>query len=177
MACCGNPSLCGHQAGGCSGDVIGIGGLIPGLPEKDIAHETIRVDQAWKTLKAHPNAKFASLAFLADIVAQRSGPHVATAPGPSVSGLPGSPVSPNGGASPMPRTAEADKRSIPPSKLGLVQAGSGLRDEATELDTNGKRKMVVETSAVRDALRLLDGTPAPSDDGEDMREHKRTRLD
>lgn len=50
MACCGDSKLCGHQTGGCTGDVIGIGGLIPGL-DQDSEKDTIRVDQAWKTLK------------------------------------------------------------------------------------------------------------------------------
>lgn len=165
MACCGNPGLCGHQSGGCTGDVIGIGGLIPGLPEDEIAHETIRVDQAWKTLKAHPNAKFASLAFLADVVAQRAGPHMS---GTTAAEAPMSPISAPGGMSPAP-------------KSGLVHSGSVVRDEArpemgAEGRRDGKRKVVVESSAVRDALRLLDGTPAPSEDGNEGRGGKRARL-
>lgn len=91
-------------------------------------------------------------------------------------GVPASPVS-AGAASPGPRSTsdQPGPRSIAPSKLGLVEAASGMRDE-TEVDVKGKRKVVVETSAVRDALRLLDGTPAHSEDGEELREYKRARV-
>lgn len=143
MACCGDAGLCGHQ---CTGTVIGIGGLIPGLPEKDIPRETIRVDQAWKQLKAHPNSKFASLAFLADVVAQRA-------------------------------TAVAAEGSKVEEEDGLGFAESQERG-GERMKEGGKRKMVVESRAVADALRVLDGTPVPGE-GEDseLRLRKRVRLD
>lgn len=145
MACCGSPALCGQHSS-CAGEVIGIGGLIPGLPEEQVEHETIRVDQAWKQLKAHPNVKFASLAFLADVVAQRTRPTNTSEVG-----------------SPLP---------IPRTEFPAVERGLGEKD-----DPKGKRKAVVETSAVRDALRLLDTTPAPGDEDEARRRSKRSRVD
>ncbi|KAK4685499.1 AP-1-like transcription factor, partial [Tremellales sp. Uapishka_1] len=98
-----------------------------------IQQETMRCDEAWKALKAHPNAQYTSLALLADVVAKRTkctGPRVELSPPP----------------------------------------------ETRLVDDPPKRRVQVETSSVRNALRLLDTTPAPgAPEGE--REGKRRRLD
>lgn len=89
-------------------------------------------DKAWKALKAHPNSKFASLSLLADVISGRTMSTGVKGDSPAHSPLPSSPVV---RASPV------------PGPLGVV---------------GKKRTMAVETSAVRDALRLLDSTSAPS---------------
>lgn len=107
---------------------------------------TMRPDQAWRSLKvgtisrselmriqAHPNARFASLSLLADVVAQRT-----TCAGPQVESSP----------------------------------------DPASLAQTGKRRLKVGTSAVRDALRLLDetgDTPVPNNTGD--RERKRRKMD
>lgn len=71
-ACCGAPELCGQHVN-CA-------------PPTEEAEETVmRPDLAWRTLKQHPNAKFAPLAMLADVVARRNkvkGPRVELSPSP-----------------------------------------------------------------------------------------------
>lgn len=62
MVCCGNPELCGSsRGGGCTGDVIGIGGPSGALQASTAFHSvsevdeddgaTLRPDQAWRQLK------------------------------------------------------------------------------------------------------------------------------
>lgn len=136
LACCGAPELCGH-AGGCAGDVIGLGAPEPYITEQPAGVDEIemRPDEAWKALKAHPNSKFTPLAILADVVARRApclGPRVEMSPPPS---------------SPQNHIHEA-----------------------------AKRRVAVETSAVRDALRYLD-TATPRDGEVDLsRSAKRRRV-
>nr|XP_031864266.1 uncharacterized protein CI109_000179 [Kwoniella shandongensis]KAA5531338.1 hypothetical protein CI109_000179 [Kwoniella shandongensis] len=172
MACCGNPELCGGHhggGGGCTGDVVAIGGS-SGLDDSsssvqarevqdEIDHSTLRPDQAWKQLKAHPNAKFASLALLADVVARRTkclGPRVEMSP------LPPSPV-------PAPAT--------PAPATSTIRASS-VTSNATMTAQARKRQFEIETSGLRDALKLLDkATPAPSSPIEAERELKRRRVD
>jgi hypothetical protein len=160
LSCCGNAGLCNHPQGGCSsmGEVIGIGGLIPGLEAAQAAKETIRVDQAWKALKAHPNAKFASLAFLADVVAQRAPVSNSRASTPTGGASPARPAT--RGATTMPRAPSQPSLSAGVSTLGTASPGSSamLLDVAGP-SRAGKRK-VVETSALRDALHLLDAVEA-----------------
>lgn len=92
----------------------------------------MRPDLAWRTLKAHPNAKFAPLAMLADVVARRHkvrGPRVELSPSP------------------------------PPPTMREIQ-----------------------TSAVKDALRWLDGQKRGAErveegaEGAEERDGKRRRL-
>ncbi|TXT15961.1 hypothetical protein VHUM_00464 [Vanrija humicola] len=136
LACCGAPELCGH-AGGCAGDVIGLGAPEPFVVEHQSGVDEVemRPDEAWKALKAHPNSKFTPLAILADVVARRApclGPRVEMSPPPS---------------SPQNHQHEA-----------------------------AKRRVAVETSAVRDALRYLD-TATPRDGEVDLsRSAKRRRV-
>lgn len=80
LACCGAPELCGHAAG-CDAESPTKTTSSNGHTE----HETIRPDEAWKQLKAHPNARFTPLAVLADVVARRAkcdGPRVELSPPP-----------------------------------------------------------------------------------------------
>ncbi|OWZ63310.1 hypothetical protein AYX14_05333 [Cryptococcus neoformans] len=175
MLCCGNPELCGgSRGGGCTGDVIGIGGppaalqvslSFPTVPEVDEDdNATLRPDQAWKQLKAHPNAKFASLALLADVVARRTkclGPRVEMSP------MPASPAPTASAPTPIPIAAHS---ASPRSRQPML----GSSDIP---NTQQKRRNIeVETSAVRDALKLLDeATPAPSPEPD--RESKRRRIE
>ncbi|CAK9784297.1 hypothetical protein CC85DRAFT_296224 [Cutaneotrichosporon oleaginosum] len=123
LACCGAPELCGHAAGCDPAESK------PGTEkdkererEREREKEMIRPDEAWKQLKAHPNAQFTPLAVLADVVARRTkcdGPRVELSP--------------------------------PPDERRLADARATLA---------GKR-MAVETSALRDALKYLDTHPTP----------------
>ncbi|WVQ83210.1 hypothetical protein IAT38_005349 [Cryptococcus sp. DSM 104549] len=211
MACCGNPELCG--GGGCTGDVIGIGGpsgsqdamtAIGGMQSTGHAghahahddhedaeddHTTLRPDQAWKTLKAHPNAKFASLALLADVVARRTkclGPRVELSP------MPGSPAPPHASTpgpshshsphfSPSHAHPHAHAHAHPHVHLhkgtASPSAGAGSSPlSASQAASLKKRNLEVETSALRNALKLLDeATPAPSPEPE--RELKKRKVD
>ncbi|WVQ65703.1 uncharacterized protein L199_003881 [Kwoniella botswanensis] len=125
-------------------------------------HETLRPDQAWKQLKAHPNAKFASLALLADVVARRTnvlGGFNNNTPSPSP--MPPSPVSIN--AKPTSSTSASGSASL----------------GHDHIHNNKKRGFDIETSAVREALKYLDkatpvGSPAP-EEGEE-RDGKRRRI-
>ena len=128
------------------------------------AADTMTCDQAWKTLKAHPNSRYASLSLLADVVAGRTvctGPQAARA-------------SDQVGA-----RSEIGVGAWQPGSSGAIEAGGTIRagetggtSRAGEIGGAGwnggagadnrqpakKRNMAVESSAVRDALRLLDRT-------------------
>ncbi|ORY25644.1 hypothetical protein BCR39DRAFT_543531 [Naematelia encephala] len=115
--------------------------------------DTMRADEAWKALKAHPNARFASLSLLADVVARRT-------PAEALST----------------HTSPRENAHIRPAPAS-VQTTSPLTVHSTPPPTSGKkRRMNVETSAVRDALKLLDSTPAPSP-VDDERQNKRLRAE
>ncbi|WVQ73242.1 hypothetical protein IAR50_002808 [Cryptococcus sp. DSM 104548] len=196
MACCGNPELCGgSRSGACTGDIIGIGGpggalgmstteqTVPEVHQESgaVDHSTLRPDQVWKQLKAHPNAKFASLALLADVVARRT---KCLDGGDEMSPMPGSPALTNGTpgpsgsicGSPAPPHSHASMRGSPSVGPSMSPAlGPGLSGMAALPHHGRKRNIEVETSAVRDALKMLDeATPAPSPSPE--RELKRRRV-
>ena len=128
---------------------------------EDAEHETMTCDQAWKALKAHPNSRFASLALLADVVAGRT---VCTGPkadDSAASPLPGSPVQQ---ALAQEIGVGAPKARTKPLSMGSTGSPASPSPGPGSLAAPiaRKRNMAVETSAVRDALRLLDKTPAPS---------------
>ncbi|WVW84764.1 hypothetical protein I302_106799 [Kwoniella bestiolae CBS 10118] len=173
MACCGNPELCGGNHGhssGCTGEIV-LGGPASSVenqsgepmihvhiegPGNEEGHETLRPDQAWKQLKAHPNAKFASLALLADVVARRTNVLGGFA-SPSPSPMPPSPVSLN----------------AKPLSSGSTSASLSYNHH----QNNKKRGFDIETSAVREALKMLDkATPGPESEGGDERDGKRRRI-
>lgn len=138
--CCGAPELCGQHSD-CSPSSSSSNPAPPstfdgapaaadpgyGAEEMSEEERVMRPDLAWRTLKAHPNAKFAPLAMLADVVARRHkvrGPRVELSPSP------------------------------PPPTMREIQ-----------------------TSAVKDALRWLDGQKrSAEDDGDDEANGKRRRL-
>ncbi|WRT67860.1 uncharacterized protein IL334_004834 [Kwoniella shivajii] len=135
--------------------------------EDDDDHTKLRPDQAWKQLKAHPNAKFASLALLADVVARRTnvlGSMNSPSPAPS------SPLSStHHNLNPNP-TSPTTTISHKPMSTSSNTTTSGM---------GRKRGFDIETSAVREALKILDkatpvGSPAP--EGGDERQGKRRRV-
>jgi AP-1-like factor len=70
--CCGNPGRCRPRlpVDGCS-------------LSANLSQETIPTNEAWQRIKAHPNASFANLSLLAEVVARRSkctGPTVVISP-------------------------------------------------------------------------------------------------
>ncbi|EJT49125.1 hypothetical protein A1Q1_01774 [Trichosporon asahii var. asahii CBS 2479] len=150
-SCCGAPELCGQHSD-CSpsstsntaptpstGSGLGSGSGSASAPTPNAEYaelseeeRVMRPDLAWRTLKAHPNAKFAPLAMLADVVARRHkvrGPRVELSPSP------------------------------PPPTMREIQ-----------------------TSAVKDALRWLDGQKRGAErveegaEGAEERDGKRRRL-
>lgn len=175
MVCCGNPELCGSsRGGGCTGDVIGIGGPSGALQASTPFHSvsevdeddgaTLRPDQAWRQLKAHPNAKFASLALLADVVARRTkclGPRVEMSPMPT---------------SPAPTTSAPVSVPVAAHPISPRPHQPMLGSPDMPSTQQKRRNIEVETSAVRDALKLLDeATPAPSPEPD--RKLKRRRIE
>lgn len=171
LLCCGDPSLCGsascaampmppptpprssssptHPSPPAPSAVKADPSAAEAEVEAEAAdHETMRPEQAWKALKAHPNARAANLALLADVVSGRTkclGPRVELSPVPEEAGAMG---------------------------------GQDRKPHAVA------RRLEVETSAVRDALKMLDRTPTPAStpvphEGEedtDARTAKRARL-
>lgn len=147
MACCGQPQLCGHGTG-CVGEVVGLGRI----EEEPVSPPTMRPDQAWRELKAHPNAKFASLALLADVVARRT---ICSSSGGGGNGSrSGSPS-----AAPLPRDASAPTS---PSTRAINAAVHDHHHQHGLARGQGhaasRTSIKIDTSAVREALRILDDT-------------------
>ncbi|GFZ45101.1 hypothetical protein JCM24511_02827 [Saitozyma sp. JCM 24511] len=189
MACCGEPGLCGTHAAGCAGEIIGLG---PNTAtdstststsskrhrssitsssthrrevghDHDHDHDTMRPEQAWRALKAHPNSKFASLALLADVVARRTKCAGADDPGyPTLN---------------VPTTGSAGALGPAGPERPASPATVAIHAALSEGSARGKRKVEVDSSAVREALRMLDSTPAPGDAEEGEREAKRAKRD
>jgi len=136
---------------------------IPGstyTPSAAAETDTMTCDQAWKTLKAHPNSRYASLSLLADVVAGRT---VCTGPQTPA------PLLPNSHSS----------FALTKQESGVNANSSGI--PSTLSGAGKKRNMAVETSAVRDALRLLDKTTPVSSPGsgrvEIEPENKKRRIE
>ncbi|WWC70834.1 uncharacterized protein I206_104786 [Kwoniella pini CBS 10737] len=185
MACCGNPELCGgHHGTGCTGEIV-LGGLEEdnhiGLNlqmDKPMVHlhvdhsqndeddrRKLRPDQAWKQLKAHPNAKFASLALLADVVARRTNVlDSMNSPSPSVSPAP---------------SQQQEIHEFSHKRFNKSSESITNHAHAQALVMGKKRGFDIETSAVREALKYLDkATPSASPIPESLeeREGKRRKL-
>ncbi|WWC88627.1 uncharacterized protein L201_003540 [Kwoniella dendrophila CBS 6074] len=208
MACCGNPELCGgHNGTGCTGEIV-LGGLNSNSDDSVIDnhiglnleldkpmvhlhvdhhhddidgsdHTKLRPDQAWKQLKAHPNAKFASLALLADVVARRTNVLGQMNNNNSPSPAPSSPLS-------LPSTTQDynHSQSSHASSLPLLNNTNHSTFNHSHAHKRRAGGFDIETSAVREALKYLDkatpvGSPAPSDSqnqGIDERGSKRRRF-
>jgi hypothetical protein len=121
----------------------------------------MRPEQAWRALKAHPNSKFASLALLADVVARRT--KCAGSDDADTLNIPNVPGAGSAGG----HGAGGPERPASPATVAIHAALS-------EGSARGKRKVEVDSSAVREALRMLDSTPAPGE-AEGERETKRVR--
>ncbi|KAJ9122441.1 hypothetical protein QFC22_001866 [Naganishia vaughanmartiniae] len=105
--------------------------------ERWIGKESVGADQAWRTLKAHPNAKFCPLSMLAEVVARGTR----------------CTFSPSRLDSPAPSAASGDhgmEDRLRPSLISLE-----------ELEGSGKRRRFeIHPDAVQDALAMLDAHPA-----------------
>nr|ODN93927.1 hypothetical protein L203_00095 [Cryptococcus depauperatus CBS 7841] len=193
-AYCNNPELCSdHRGGHCTEDIIRTGSSSGSLnapaslpvtthvtgSRQDDDCTMLRPDQVWKQLKAHPNAKFASLALLADVVARRTkclGPRVEMCPSP----MPASPAPFNN------TSTSVSARGRIPSHLPLpssthassdVDASQSLAASNYMNHRYQKRSIEVETSAVRDALRLLDkASPVPVPSPEPQKNSKKRKM-
>lgn len=116
--------------------------------------KTIPTNEAWKTIKDHPNASFADLNLLAEVVARRSkctGPTVVISPAPGE-------ATPERGASP-------EVNEQPYSTHELFLPTTEKQESDTEDRTSSQQSMMVgcghrgvrevSTDGVRDALYLL----------------------
>ncbi|RXK36797.1 hypothetical protein M231_05958 [Tremella mesenterica] len=188
LLCCGDPALCGTHGSKCSAMPM------PPTPMTNaLERDTMRCDEAWKTLKAHPNASSANLALLADVVAGRMkclGPEVQSSSTETNSSL-SDPTSLQTRSTnldvhsasnhrphtPSRNTSLADEKSASVNhEIGshfnwTAPNPSGRKSGADSLDTSNekvlfaskakKRRVEVELSAVREALKILDRTPTP----------------
>jgi len=135
---CPGRQLDGSGSSGCCGDPLFCRGcpISPNPPPEDPASEFIPTNQAWRQIKAHPNAQFADLALLAEVVASRSkcsGPRIIL------------------GSSPEDEWPPASSH-FDPSALNPPQ----LVPQEILLECGRRRVREVHSSGVRDALRLLD---------------------
>ncbi|GHJ87326.1 hypothetical protein NliqN6_3728 [Naganishia liquefaciens] len=105
--------------------------------EKWIGKEPLGADQAWRTLKAHPNAKSCPLSMLAEVVAR----------GTRYT------FSPSRTASPAPSTADQVKTVDDTSSIAMVPL--------EELEAKAKRRRFeIHPDAVQNALAMLDAHPS-----------------
>ncbi|KAJ9127089.1 hypothetical protein QFC24_001324 [Naganishia onofrii] len=105
--------------------------------ERWIGRESVGADQAWRTLKAHPNAKFCPLSMLAEVVARGTR----------------CTFSPSRLDSPAPSTDSVDHGIDDKSHPSLVPFD--------ELEGSGKRRRFeIHPDAVQRALDMLDAHPA-----------------
>lgn len=133
-----------------------------GCPSTSTSHssydtsETIPTNDAWREIKAHPNVSFADLSLLASVVASRSkctGPRILPSPSPPPT-------------SPLPSSApSSDSETIiltDPHAQYREKEKAQFRGSASPPPRNvffqcsQHRICEVPTSAVRDALQLLD---------------------
>ncbi|ORX37336.1 hypothetical protein BD324DRAFT_608628 [Kockovaella imperatae] len=126
----------------CPGNCMSISALLCSDGGEGSSESSMTADQAWKTLKAHPNSRFAPLALLADVVAKHT-TCVGHEAGPSFSGQ--------------------SISSTAPSQMASRDFGSS---PTFGLSRGSRRRLKVETSGVRDALRMLDEV-MPSNQGDE----------
>ncbi|CAL1695354.1 unnamed protein product [Somion occarium] len=168
--CCGNPAACGRDR---TVSPAAISRPSPGMdnavsPIPSTSQETIPCDDAWKQIKSHPNATFADLELLAEVVARRS---KCTGPRVEISPAPGS-ITPERGLSPsllpssLPSRMDDDSQSIvltdPHARYHEKQreygsdplSGPGTQEVFVRCGRSRVRE--VQADGVREALRLLD---------------------
>ncbi|KAL0579107.1 hypothetical protein V5O48_002890 [Marasmius crinis-equi] len=120
--------------------------------------DTIPTDDAWRQLKAHPNVAFADLALLADVVARRSkctGPRVVISPAPGAI-TPERMGSPANGESQSIILTDPHARYRERERSQSVSSPPQLVPQEILLKCGQERVREVQSSGVRDALRLLD---------------------
>lgn len=119
--------------------------------------ETIPTNDAWQQIKAHPNVSFADLSLLASVVATRSkctGPRVLLSPNPESKPTP---LAPSADSETIVLTdPHAQYREKEKAQLQGSTSPPRLVPQDVLVRCGQHRIREVPTSAVRDALRLLD---------------------
>lgn len=145
--CCGSRCNCEHYASGST--------LSP--HNSYDTSETIPTNDAWRQIKAHPNVSFADLSLLASVVASRSkctGPRIVLSP--NLEHRPTPPPPPPADSEtiiltdPHAQYREKEKAQLQGNMSSHLMPQDGL------VRCTQHRICEVPTSAVRDALRLLD---------------------
>jgi AP-1-like transcription factor len=165
--CCGNPLLCGHApASAFISGISGIGSSTPSSLSK-APEPTIPTDSAWRTLKQHPNAAFADLRLLAEVVARRStcsGPVVIVDP-PSRTSTPQQAESPSTSLVSSRRGEDNEDQDGQPVLLTDPHSRPATLRELSPTSCGGRpvhcgRRRIREVpyDAVRDAIRILDAS-------------------
>ncbi|KXN89926.1 AP-1-like transcription factor [Leucoagaricus sp. SymC.cos] len=149
--CCGGQADCEHCSPASSAN--------PSSPYD--SSDTIPTNDAWRQIKVHPNVSFADLSLLANVVASRSkctGPRVMLSPHPEHRAAPAPPPPPA-----PPRDNETIILTDPHAQYrekekAQLHGGSSpqLVSQDVLVQYEPHRVCEVPTSAVRDALRILD---------------------
>ncbi|EIW73488.1 hypothetical protein TREMEDRAFT_59662 [Tremella mesenterica DSM 1558] len=166
LLCCGDPALCGTHGSKCSAMPM------PPTPMTNaLERDTMRCDEAWKTLKAHPNASSANLALLADVVAGRMkclGPETqptsiesnSSLLDPTLPSIETTNLGSHSSINLIPHVSSSTK-----VESAFVNHDIGSHSNCNEkviiAPKAKKRRVEVELSAVREALKILDRTPTP----------------
>lgn len=132
LPCCGDPEMCGSLTCGPKGSTTSVEVLPRSVPSGVRTVETVPCNEAWQTLKGHPNIAFANLTMLAEVISKRT-----TCDGP---------VS----LSPEPATVALGS----PSPLGV--AGDASHLTVCAADAGPRKRLTVERGAVNEALQVLD---------------------
>lgn len=156
--CCGDGEICGRKPTSCKSHLTPetTAFTLPSIADalENVARlespveagsrghgETMGADEAWRTLKAHPNAQYASLDMLADVVARRTkcyGPRVELSPPPPETA---------GEAAPLRQLVPLDELVVTHSKRRLEVQADGVRDALALLDAQPRKRMKMTSSA------------------------------
>ncbi|TCD69969.1 hypothetical protein EIP91_005558 [Steccherinum ochraceum] len=173
--CCGNPALCGSHRNESQLSMVAPVPVSCAAVEASSSSnasqtDTIPCNDAWRQIKSHPNASFADLSLLAEVVARRSkctGPRVEISPAPGT-------ITPERGISPSLLSS-----NLPPARLTRAPAAPPVplaeptpiyyesrptpmpipteQGESSGTISCGRSRIrEVQADGVRDALRLLD---------------------
>ncbi|ORY53400.1 hypothetical protein BCR35DRAFT_310542 [Leucosporidium creatinivorum] len=151
LPCCGDPQLCGSLTCGpkADGTVGALETLPKSVPTGVRSVETVPCNEAWTTLKNHPNIAFADLQMLADVVAKRTrcdGP--VSTPSPPLASS--SSLSTTSASTDPSSLANEDSLSLVP-KMELVP-----QTLLCAVDAGQRKRLTVERGAVNEALSILD---------------------